>query len=105
MPIRVRTWMNKIKADISNMQDLRRYASTAHDTLTAPTAIDELCDQGAPLRIRMVHEARHQGATWDEVGKALGISRQAAWDRYRGNITEGPFEAHPPTSGNGTVGK
>ncbi|WP_152365608.1 hypothetical protein [Microlunatus speluncae] len=29
-----------------------------------------------------VHLARRQGVTWAEIGKALGISRQAAWERF-----------------------
>lgn len=29
-----------------------------------------------------VHLAREQGASWDEVGKALGVTRQAAWERF-----------------------
>lgn len=29
-----------------------------------------------------VAEARCQGATWEEVGAALGMSRQAAWERF-----------------------
>ena len=28
--------------------------------------------------------ARGQGRSWDEVGQALGISRQAAWQRVQG---------------------
>ena len=26
--------------------------------------------------------ARDQGASWDQIGKALGVSRQAAWERF-----------------------
>jgi hypothetical protein len=29
-----------------------------------------------------VAEARDQNMTWDEIGKACGISRQAAWERF-----------------------
>ncbi len=29
-----------------------------------------------------VHEARRQRCTWEELGEALGISRQAAWERF-----------------------
>ena len=29
-----------------------------------------------------VNLAREQGASWDEIGKALGVSRQAAWERF-----------------------
>jgi hypothetical protein len=26
--------------------------------------------------------ARGKGSTWDEIGQALGVSRQAAWERF-----------------------
>ncbi len=26
--------------------------------------------------------ARKQGVTWEEIGKALGVSRQSAWERF-----------------------
>jgi hypothetical protein len=26
--------------------------------------------------------ARGMGSTWDEIGQALGVSRQAAWERF-----------------------
>ena len=29
-----------------------------------------------------VHEARRQRFTWEEIGDALGVSRQAAWERF-----------------------
>lgn len=29
-----------------------------------------------------VRTAREQGHTWEEVGQALGVSRQAAWQRF-----------------------
>lgn len=28
------------------------------------------------------------GATWEQVGEALGVSRQAAWERYHGRVAE-----------------
>lgn len=29
-----------------------------------------------------VQQARRQGVTWAEIGKALGVSRQSAWERF-----------------------
>ena len=29
-----------------------------------------------------VHIARRNGSSWDEIGKALGVSRQSAWERF-----------------------
>jgi hypothetical protein len=33
---------------------------------------------------RAVIDARDDGATWEEIGKALGITKQAAYDRWAG---------------------
>lgn len=37
-----------------------------------------------PLRAA-VKLARQQGRTWEEIGKALGVSRQSAWERFSGS--------------------
>jgi hypothetical protein len=29
-----------------------------------------------------VAQAREQGVSWEQIGKALGVSRQAAWERF-----------------------
>jgi hypothetical protein len=34
---------------------------------------------------KAVGTARQQGRTWDEIGKACGVSRQAAWERFAAN--------------------
>lgn len=31
---------------------------------------------------KAVAAARDQGATWEDIGKACGVSRQAAWERF-----------------------
>lgn len=31
---------------------------------------------------KAVRAARKQGLSWDEIGGALGVSRQAAWERF-----------------------
>jgi predicted transcriptional regulator len=31
---------------------------------------------------KAVAAAREQGRTWDEIGAACGVSRQAAWERF-----------------------
>jgi hypothetical protein len=31
---------------------------------------------------KAVAAARDQGQTWDEIGAACGVSRQAAWERF-----------------------
>lgn len=37
---------------------------------------------------RWVHVARKNGAAWDDVGTALGISKQSAWTRYSEGNTQ-----------------
>ena len=34
-------------------------------------------------RIALIGAAQAQGASWGEIGAALGVSRQAAWEKYR----------------------
>lgn len=34
---------------------------------------------------KAVAAARQQGCSWEEVGKACGVSRQAAWERFAAN--------------------
>lgn len=44
----------------------------------------------ADLMNRQLHadvvEARRRGLTWQQVADALGISRQAAWKRFRSEV-------------------
>ena len=34
------------------------------------------------LRRQRVGEARSEGATWEQIGESLGMSRQSAWEFY-----------------------
>lgn len=36
--------------------------------------------------VEMVASARQAGASWAEVGRALEMSRQAAWEKYSGRL-------------------
>ena len=67
-------------------------------------ALTSVLDAGAPLdALRAGREAREllpaweshlarqalaDGATWEAIGSALGISRQAAWERLRPGIAQ-----------------
>jgi hypothetical protein len=44
--------------------------------------VGELSAAGERLLALEIELARSFGVTWEEVGAALGISRQAAWDRF-----------------------
>ncbi len=37
---------------------------------------------------KVVGEARKQRRTWEEIGSALGVTRQSAWERYSAGISE-----------------
>ena len=37
----------------------------------------------AAVESEAIKAAKAEGATWEQIGEALGISRQAVWQRYR----------------------
>lgn len=37
----------------------------------------------------LVEQVRREGASWTEIGLALGVSKQAAWRKYR-DVNDGP---------------
>lgn len=85
-------WREQVQGTLDQMKFLADLAADP-DILKALHAIDCLSDEAAALRTRAVKAAREQGATWEDIGIALGgISRQAAWDRFRalGSDTEDP---------------
>lgn len=43
-----------------------------------------LVDEARDNLQHAVDQARDQGVTWADVGAALGITRQAAWERFAG---------------------
>ena len=47
--------------------------------------LQEVIEQLSELRMAertLVHNAKRSGATWDDIGKVYGITRQAAYDRF-----------------------
>jgi hypothetical protein len=50
--------------------------------------LDGLCESAGlaraveKLQRHLVAQARQAGQTWTEIGEALGISRQAAWEKF-----------------------
>lgn len=58
------------------------------DRPTAPViealrAVTKLASIVERWRTRLARLARRRGAKWSEIGRALGVSRQAAHERYR----------------------
>lgn len=68
--------------------DFERACRAAFKTLEkspGPSAIESLdvvAVAADRVRAALVSEMRSAGATWEDVGEALGCSRQAAWERY-----------------------
>ena len=58
-------------------------ATTDPDPLTALGASATLTHALNTWQANLVAEAIRGGATWEQVGETLGISRQAAWARFR----------------------
>jgi len=50
------------------------------DTLRA---LEERVIECRSQQTMLVDAAMHEGATWRGIGEALGITGQAAWERYR----------------------
>lgn len=62
-------------------------------TIEAIVEIDRLIDQ--PLR-HAVLVAREKRFTWEEIGRAIGLTRQAAWERYATDIADSAPHAPMP---------
>jgi hypothetical protein len=56
------------------------------DPLTALRAARDLREQLGSWEADLAREALATGETWDTIGAAVGISRQAAWERLRPRI-------------------
>ena len=64
-------------------------SATQHpDPLIALQATRDFWRQWAQWQSVLVAETLKAGATWDDIGQALGTSRQAAWARFRNVIEE-----------------
>ena len=56
------------------------------DPLAALSAARELKEALADHEVGLARAALAAGETWESIGAALGVSRQAAWERLRGGI-------------------
>jgi hypothetical protein len=52
------------------------------DPLRVISGISEGAKALTKWQRKAVNIARQQGLTWDEIGDAAGVSRQAAWERF-----------------------
>ena len=51
-----------------------------HETLFELRQLERMASEATALQVK---RARQHGASWETIGDALNISRQAAWERYR----------------------
>jgi ATP-dependent protease Clp ATPase subunit len=51
--------------------------------LASLPACDAAVDAARAVLQRRVDELRTRQVSWEQIGKALGVSRQAAWERFR----------------------
>jgi hypothetical protein len=67
------------------------------DPLEALLELARCDDEIDRLRREAVEQARERGASWEQVGAALGMSRQAAWEFYtrqvRADLAESTAES------------
>lgn len=85
MPTAIQVWKQQLTPRLEAMAFLLREAADP-DVLHALLAIDELANEVTNLRTAAVAEARRQGATWEEIGEAVGgITKQAAYERFGAN--------------------
>jgi hypothetical protein len=57
------------------------------DPLGALAALQEREQELAETRRLLVARARRQGRSWSEIGAALGVSKQAAWQLFNDEVT------------------
>jgi predicted GNAT superfamily acetyltransferase len=66
--------------------------------LAALSSVAALVGEVDGAVVRLVAQARRQGATWEDVGAALGITRQAAHYRYAHLLAVTPEPEDVPAS-------
>ena len=65
--------------------------------LEALQASRRVVDLLTSARWHMMRQAREEGSSWSQVGKALGMSKQAAYDFYRRKLDQHDESAEPGT--------
>ena len=68
--------------DMSSLRTLVRSAQKEELPLAALSALQELRREVSALERHHVSNARQKGASWDEIARALSVSRQAAQQRF-----------------------
>jgi hypothetical protein len=63
-------------------------ATSDPDPLKALGASRALVGLLSTWEVQLVGEATADGATWEVIGGTVGVSRQAAWERFHGDVHE-----------------
>lgn len=59
---------------------------SASDALGALSVVERDMRALEVRKLRLIGAAQRHGASWDEIGSALEVSRQAAWEKYRDRV-------------------
>jgi hypothetical protein len=79
-------WLAKARAEAAGDAAAARAADRALARLPEVTPLDalranaELVNRLTAERWVAMRAAREQGASWEQIGQALGVSRQSAWE-------------------------
>jgi hypothetical protein len=67
------------------------WAAELRYTLQCIQEIRQKCDR---TELQTVRQAREAGLSWTDIATSLGVTRQAAWERW--HQVDGPATADPP---------
>lgn len=84
--------MDELDAPFRALLDAKQHADTA--PLTALHALTILHATVEPARVALIARAREQGASWADIARPLGMTRQAAHEKYGRSVgMEPPTDA------------
>lgn len=75
-------FVDPVRVDQKEATGQLRRGFTVLDGITRLRNLQSLLGHVASLIDEAVGVARADGRTWEEIGDALGISKQAAWERF-----------------------
>lgn len=71
---------------IERTRDIDAVVHSASDALGALSVVERDMRALEVRKLRLIGAAQRHGASWDEIGSALEVSRQAAWEKYRDRV-------------------
>lgn len=74
------------KRAIERTRDIDADVHSASDALGALSLVEQDMRALEVRKLRLIGAAQRHGASWDEIGSALEVSRQAAWEKYRDRV-------------------